>query len=114
MEATDLTDAGLASLLTGAQGLIAPSTVEGFGLPVAEALSLGVPVIASDIEAHREVGGKCAVYADVIDGTAWVDAVKRFLRADETGDLRSAIRALYNPRSQADHVAQAISFISSI
>ena len=55
VEATDITDGGLASLLSGAQALIAPSTVEGFGLPVAEALALGVPVIASDIAAHREV-----------------------------------------------------------
>ena len=47
----------MASLVRGATAVVAPSSVEGFGLPVAEALSLGVPVIASDIAAHREVGG---------------------------------------------------------
>jgi glycosyltransferase involved in cell wall biosynthesis len=114
VEATDLTDAGLASLLSGAQALIAPSTVEGFGLPVAEALSLGVPVIASDIPAHREVAGNCAVYADVIDGISWLDAVKRFLSGDEARDFRSAIKARYQPRSEAEHVAETASFISSI
>lgn len=37
--------------------LLAPSTIEGFGLPVAEALLAGCPVICSDIPAFREVGG---------------------------------------------------------
>ena len=114
VEATDLTDGGLASLLSGAQALIAPSTVEGFGLPVAEALSLGVPVIASDIAAHREVAGKCAVYADLIDGIGWLDAVKRLLNSDKSHEFRAEIRQFYQPRSEAQHVAEAASFISSI
>jgi glycosyltransferase involved in cell wall biosynthesis len=37
--------------------LLAPSSVEGFGLPVAEALLAGCPVVCSDIPAFREVGG---------------------------------------------------------
>ena len=43
VEASGLSDAGLASLVRGATAVVAPSSVEGFGLPVAEALS-GVPV----------------------------------------------------------------------
>lgn len=39
------------------QLLLAPSLVEGFGLPVAEALLAGCPVICSDIPAFRELGG---------------------------------------------------------
>ena len=58
VEASGLSDAGLASLVRGATAVVGPSSVEGFGLPVAEALSLGVPVIASDISAHKEVGGR--------------------------------------------------------
>src|SRR6185437_10956760 len=37
--------------------LLAPSTIEGFGLPVAEALLAGCPVVCSDIPAFRELGG---------------------------------------------------------
>jgi glycosyltransferase involved in cell wall biosynthesis len=115
IEATDLTDGGLASLLTGAQALIAPSTVEGFGLPVAEALSLGVPVIASDIPAHREVAGECAAYIDAIDGMSWLNMLQQFLSPSGIReDFQSAIKRLYKPRSHADHVAEAASFISSI
>ncbi len=114
VEATDLTDSGLASLLKGAQALVAPSIVEGFGLPVAEALSLGVPVIASDIPAHREVADKCAVYIDTVDGMSWLQTVKEFSRpGGRGGELKSAIKELYKPRSHAEHVAEAVSFLSS-
>ncbi len=42
------------------KALVAPSVTEGFGLPVAEALLAGCPVVCSDIPAHREVGnGHC-------------------------------------------------------
>jgi glycosyltransferase involved in cell wall biosynthesis len=37
--------------------LLAPSSIEGFGLPVAEALLAGCPVVCSDIPAFREIGG---------------------------------------------------------
>ncbi|HEY3990124.1 MAG TPA: glycosyltransferase family 1 protein [Acidobacteriaceae bacterium] len=42
--------------------LLAPSLVEGFGLPVAEALLAGCRVICSDIPAFRELGGNHCVY----------------------------------------------------
>jgi glycosyltransferase involved in cell wall biosynthesis len=37
--------------------LVAPSIVEGFGLPIAEGLLAGCRIVCSDIPAHREVGG---------------------------------------------------------
>ena len=41
-------------------------------MPVAEALSVGVPVLCSDIGAHREVGGDTPDYAGPIDGARWL------------------------------------------
>ena len=55
--------------------MVAPSFVEGYGLPVAEALALGVPVLASDIPAHREVGGEYAEYIHPLDGRGWAEAL---------------------------------------
>jgi glycosyltransferase involved in cell wall biosynthesis len=50
-----LSDRDLCTAFGGAAALVYLSLDEGYGLPVAEALSCGCPVIASDIPAHREI-----------------------------------------------------------
>jgi glycosyltransferase involved in cell wall biosynthesis len=66
-----LPDQEVAHLLQGATALLCPSFVEGFGLPLAEAMALGTPVIASDIPAAREVGGGVPEYLHPLDFLAW-------------------------------------------
>jgi glycosyltransferase involved in cell wall biosynthesis len=53
-----------------------PSLAEGFGLPIAEALALGTPVLASDIPAHREAGGGAVRLLPASDAGSWRDAVE--------------------------------------
>jgi glycosyltransferase involved in cell wall biosynthesis len=57
--------------------LLAPSLTEGFGLPVAEALLAGCPVICSDIPPFRELGGDRCVYIplDAMAEHAFADAI---------------------------------------
>lgn len=50
------------ALVQNANALINTSMYEGFGMPNLEALSLGVPVICSDIEVFKEISGPCATY----------------------------------------------------
>lgn len=57
----------LPSLLAGAVALILPSFLEGFGLPVAEAMAAGSPVIASAIPPLQEVAGDAAAWCDPAD-----------------------------------------------
>jgi glycosyltransferase involved in cell wall biosynthesis len=54
----------LTSILAQAQVFVFPSLYEGFGIPILEAMAVGVPVIASKGTALPEVGGEAAVYAD--------------------------------------------------
>jgi O-antigen biosynthesis alpha-1,2-rhamnosyltransferase len=53
----DVGDADLALAYRQASALIFPSVVEGFGLPLVEALSQGLPVVASDIPVFKEIAG---------------------------------------------------------
>ena len=55
-------DGPLRWLYEHAELLVAPSVVEGFGYPVAEALLSGTRVVCSDIPAFREIGGDRCVY----------------------------------------------------
>src|SRR4029079_5823608 len=54
----------LSALLQNASVLLAPSLYEGFGWPVIEAQSFGVPVICSNRGALPEISGGAALYAD--------------------------------------------------
>ena len=72
----------LASVYRRARVLIQPSESEGFGLPVAEAMACGTPVIASDIPALREVGGGAAEYCPVGDIDTWSSRTLEVLSED--------------------------------
>lgn len=74
-----LSTPALKRLISGARALLMPSFIEGFGLPVVEAASIGTPVVASDIPAHREVGHPATVFVDPIDGPGWENAIGSFL-----------------------------------
>jgi glycosyltransferase involved in cell wall biosynthesis len=59
--------------------VLQPSEAEGFGLPVAEALACGTPLLASDIPVLREVGGDAATYRPVGDVRAWSESALALL-----------------------------------
>lgn len=78
IEAGELTDRQMEEAMAGARAMLMPSFQEGFGMPVIEALSKNVPVICSDIPAHREVGGEAPDYIDPLDGMGWLRAVEQY------------------------------------
>jgi glycosyltransferase involved in cell wall biosynthesis len=83
--------ATLAAVYRRSALLLLPSDREGFGLPVLEALACGTPVVASDIDALREVGGTAATYCPVGDVDAWRASVAGLLdeRRRRPGEWRA-------------------------
>lgn len=75
LEVSGLTTPGLKHLMAGAKALLMPSFAEGYGLPVAEALALQIPVIASDIPVFHEIGNKAFTPVSPIDGEGWLRAI---------------------------------------
>lgn len=82
VERPRLDDAALAAAIRHARALLLPSFAEGFGLPVVEALSLGTPVIASDLAVFREVAGEIPDYLDPLDGPGWRAAIAAYAAPD--------------------------------
>lgn len=70
----------LKSLVANSSGLLFPSLYEGFGLPVIEAYSQGVPVLTSNVSSLPEISGDVGVLVDPKD---IVDIKSGLLRLDE-------------------------------
>ncbi len=81
-ERSRASDNEMAALVRGARALLMPSFAEGYGLPLAEALALGAPVLCSDIAVFREVGGDVPEFIDPLDGPTWRQAIIDYVPAD--------------------------------
>jgi len=66
-----------------------PSLYEGFGLPPLEAMSVGTPVVTSNISSLPEVVGDAAVLVDPYDPLSIADGMRRALTDN---DLRATLR----------------------
>lgn len=71
-----LSDEELRLAYAGAVALVYPSRYEGFGLPVAEAMACGCPVITTNLASLPEVAGDAALYVDPDDPRSLVEALK--------------------------------------
>ncbi len=68
-----------------ASGLVYPSRFEGFGIPVLEGMTSGIPVITSTRSCLPEIGGNACLYIDPDDTEAMIHAIRSIL---ENEDLR--------------------------
>jgi alpha-1,3-rhamnosyl/mannosyltransferase len=77
-----VSDDDLVSLYRGARALLAPSSYEGFGLPVLEAMRLGTPVICARASSLPEVAGDAAAYVAPGDDAAFAELAAEVLEDD--------------------------------
>ncbi|ATY34240.1 glycosyltransferase family 4 protein [Sphingomonas psychrotolerans] len=80
----------LLGMMRRARALLFPSLAEGFGLPIAEAMTLGCPVLTSSAGAPAEIAGDAALLVDPRQ-TAQIEVAIRRLESDEI--LRARLRA---------------------
>ena len=79
----------LPHLYSSSDVFVYPCSSAGWGLPVAEAMACGTPVVTSDRESLPEVAGGCSLPVNPQDASAIAAAVRKVLRSPE---LRSALR----------------------
>jgi glycosyltransferase involved in cell wall biosynthesis len=72
----------LLRLVEGARAVAFPSLYEGFGLPMAEAMAMGVPVLTSDRGGSAEVAGDAALKVDPYDTAEIATALRRLVEDD--------------------------------
>jgi glycosyltransferase involved in cell wall biosynthesis len=86
-----ISDPELAVVLRRATMLVAPSRAEGFGLPVAESMAVGTPVVCSDAPALVEVVGSAAAVVPRGDAGALAVAIAKLF--DDSADRDRMARA---------------------
>lgn len=108
-----LSDSELLCRMQYAFAVLFPSKIEGWGLPLSEALSMRVPVLASDIAIFREVGQGVPELLELNDAAKWYHAILNY--AQKNSKLRAAQMARmdrYRVRSWPEHFQQVEDFLS--
>ena len=90
IEAPGLSTPSLKRLIDNARAVLMPSFAEGYGLPVAEALTAGTPVLASDLASVRAMGESAVITLDPLDGLGWRAAIRRLSEASARRTYRTS------------------------
>ena len=114
-EYAGLPDAQVQALIAGARGLLLPSFAEGYGMPVTEALALGVPVLCSDLPALREAGGDVPLFLDPLDGPAWQRAIDDLTGPDSPERLAQMRRITgWHAPTWPEHIAIVLALLHKL
>jgi glycosyltransferase involved in cell wall biosynthesis len=115
IEEADCSDERLHAFMQHAQALLFPSFVEGYGMPLPEALALNVPVIASDLDVFHEIAGGIPDYLDPLDGPGWIARVQAYANVDspERAAQLKRIEHFREP-TWAEHFDRVDAFLDSL
>lgn len=94
---------------------VSPAYAETFAHPLVEAMSSGLPVVASNLPVHREICGEAALYFERFDAEVLAETVMRVLQSRDKRDEMAALgRELSRKFSWAVHVEQILQVSESL
>ena len=103
-----VTDEELPALYAGAEAFVYPSRYEGFGIPIIEAISMGLPVVACTGSCLEEAGGPDSLYVDPDDEQAMAQAIRQNLKGAEGREQRISLSREYIRRFEGQDVASQV------
>lgn len=108
-------DTELATYLYHAQALLFPSFAEGYGLPLVESLSLGTPVIVSDLPVFHEIAGDIPEYLSPLDGLGWELMIEAYTQINSATRLaqKDRLKEFVSPTWQ-DHFKRVDAFLETL
>ena len=107
-------DATMLATIDQARAVLLPSFIEGFGIPLVEALQRGTPVIASDLPVFHEIAGEIPLYLDPLDGQRWETAICDFLTDSPERQRQLATIPDFRPHSWEDHFNRVEVWLSEL
>lgn len=107
-------DATMLATIDQARAVLLPSFIEGFGIPLVEALQRGTPVIASDLPVFHEIAGEIPLYLDPLDGQRWKTAICDFLTDSSERQRQLAAIPDFRPHSWEDHFNRVEVWLSEL
>lgn len=115
IELSDCSDAELQSWMGHARALLFPSFVEGYGMPLVEALAMKTPVLASNLRVFEEIAGDIPDYLDPLDGPAWIERILDFARPDSSA-REAQLRRIEHFREPTwdEHFERVDTFLESL
>ncbi|WP_053572636.1 glycosyltransferase family 4 protein [Caballeronia cordobensis] len=115
IELPDCSDGELQRYLQHARALLFPSFVEGYGMPLVEALVMKTPVLASDLDVFHEIAGDVPEYLDPLDGPGWIARILAYARdaSAERDAQRTRMHAFREP-TWAEHFEQVDRFLETL
>jgi len=103
-----VSDEKLPDLYAGAEAFVYPSVYEGFGIPIIEAISSGLPVVACTGSCLEEAGGPHSIYVAPDDEKALAHAVRMSLKGAEGRERRIEGSREYIRRFEGKDVAAQV------
>lgn len=113
IELSRCSDAELAAWIDHARALLMPSYVEGFGLPVLEAMARGTPVIATDLAVYREIAGSIPLLIGPCDEDAWREAILAYSTDTPERERQRRLLVSFLPPDWSGHMARVNAWLAT-